>query len=665
MIEPVEKEELARNVIAFQGFPLGLNTSVPPFQLNVQEMATCVDWKMNDQGQLESRGGICQYTTVGATGEIKAATKATIAGTSRTIVSDDDNRVYYLNGTELTYIDTAIGESSLFEYNDRCMVCDGSFLKFLDGITTSSLHIAYDMGSDGDGQHNNYGGTNDSGIPIYNGTNTRAAVKFTSKTWDAGFTMPVTQFSCFLKATGSPTGTITANLRLVSDDSILATTTCSQDASDISTDGEFVDIYFSSVTTEMSSATDYYATIEMSAGDSSNYISLRCSDNGDFTNTGFAYASAAWAADTGKNPIIQVLPGLPPKCSFGWVSKLRPWFAGDPDNPGYAWYGFLSHLDFSTGVSGGFISAIDDNNNSFAIGAGQDLYGEMFVYGKEAQPYLSRLDGDTPEDFTLPLMFQQSWATHKTIQNTGNDLWTASGRGVDALSGVQEYGDVRYSSASDRVKDKFKEYWDSDKAISGYHPQDGQYWLCLNHASYSKVLIGHSKLADFPWVEYDLPCTATSFGQSELGFTIGADDGHLYYFKEDSYKDLDTTDISPSFKTAYTQLPFVPVDLVNFQLLMSSTLGASINMLIYKDGNLSTEVHTYPFNLPMSDSATVDDLIMVIDDWESAVDTSANPMFFDINIYVRSFQIEVKDTKITGQPVYFNGCILEYRQRET
>jgi len=389
---------------------------------------------------------------------------------------------------------------------------------------------------------------------------------------------------------------------------------------------------------------------------------VHCSD---VTSGGFAYYyDGSWHNDSAKNPLMSLRPGKPPKAAFGAVKDLRLFVAGDPDNPGYVWYGNLSHLDFSTGVSGGYISVIDDNRNSFEVGAGQDLYGQMFVYGTEDQPYLSRLEGDTPVDYTLPLMFQQAWSKHRTIQNVGNDLWTGSGTGVDTLSGVQQYGDVRSTSASERVKNLFESYWDSDKSFSGYYPEDGQYWLCLDHTEYSKVLIGHSKLAGFPWTEYDLPCTAKAFGQSSLGFTIGDDDGHLFYFNTDVYKDLNTTQIYPSFKTAYTEFPFRSVDLIEIQLMMASTNGATWDILVYKDGNLEDEVYSYPFLLPVSDTVIIDNLIMPIDDWVSAISPSYTAMFFDLNIHARSFQIEIKDVQSVGTPVYFNGCMLKYRQVE-
>ncbi len=651
--------------VLFQGFPLGLNTSVPDGQLSAKEMPECVNWKINPGGQLESRSAICRYTDVPADGAITAHTNAILGGVEHTIVADDNNDIYYLDGTSLSKIGAASGPAYLFPYNNVCLVCDGSYLKFLSD--TSMLRMAYDAGDKG-AQFDNYSGTDDSGIKVGDGTSTRAAAKFTSESWDAGFTVPVTGYSCFLRRVGNPTGVITATLRAVADDSVLATTTVGQTAEQISTSGEYVDIDFESVSVEMSPGTEYYACIEYANGDGSNHLELRCSKNGEFVDTGYSYDGSSWTSQPQHNPMIKVGPGHPPKCSFGWVSKSRPWLAGDPDNPSYVWYGNLSHLDFSTGASGGYISVVDNNNTSFPVGAGQDLYGKMFVYGTEAQPFLSRLEGETPESFTLPLMFQQSWATQRTIRNVGNDLWSANSSGVDALSGVQQYGDVRTFSASDRVKDKFSYNWDTAKAFAGYYPDDGQYWLCFDRPGYDKVLVCHTKApmptpegVAYPWVEYTTPCTPKSFGMTEAGFMIGGEDGHLYYFNKNEYKDLGGNPISPKFRTSYVELPFRAVDLTELQLMMSSRTGAELLISIYKDGQLDTSAHDYPFRLPFADNLLIDELLMDIDDWFGAIDSFYTAMFFDLNMHVRSFQVGFSDVKISGLPIFVDGCVVKYR----
>jgi hypothetical protein len=132
------------------------------------------------------------------------------------------------------------------------------------------------------------------------------------------------------------------------------------------------------------------------------------------------------------------------------------------------------------------------------------------VYGTESQPYLSVLSGSSPSNYKLPGTYQKPWTTPKTIISSVNDLWVGCSNGVDTLTGVQEYGDVRSFSESDPIDDRIVDYWDSDTALAGYYPDDGQYWLVM--PNYHRVLVAHTKLkvsdpteqfSRYPWAEYE------------------------------------------------------------------------------------------------------------------------------------------------------------------
>jgi hypothetical protein len=231
------------------------------------------------------------------------------------------------------------------------------------------------------------------------------------------------------------------------------------------------------------------------------------------------YYDGTWHSDASNIPIFSLRPGLPPKASFGRIKDSRPFLGGDPDNPGYVWFGNLTHLDWSTVDGGGYVGAVDDNRNTYAVGAIETLYGDLYVYGKENQPYLCKLSGSTPSDYVLPALFQHVGATHRTLRSVGNDLWAATGIGVSTIQGVQEYGDIRAFFVSDSVGDRFVDYWDTDTAISGYNPIGGQYMLYM--PNYHRVLVAHTKLPfrmgvqiKYPWVEYEFTkdiLTSTSY----------------------------------------------------------------------------------------------------------------------------------------------------------
>jgi hypothetical protein len=661
----VQQNKAERHTFAFQNFPLGLNSSVPSSMLNPEELGDCIDYRLGSKGELIDREAVIKYSSVATSGDPISMAHAILSGTAYDIIAATDYKIYYMNALVPTLIGTAESTPYLIPFNDACLICDGSYLKYIDGI--SGIKMAYDAGSGGT-QFDNLAGEDDSGLAVGNGTNTRVAVKFTSDSWTSGYTIPLTQIECFLKGVGSPTGTITAKLRLVSDDSVLATKDLDQDAADISTSGEFVSFVFASgdITTEMSPSIDYYATVEYSGGDASNYIELRCT-----TETGTAYYyTGSWVSDSTKNPIMKVYPGTAPKCGFGVVSNRRPFLAGDPDNKGYVWYGNLGFLDFSTTNGGGYIGVIDENNNSFEVGALQDLYGDLFVYGTEDEPYISKLiKGDQPSDYELPLTFQKSWATQKTLINTKNDLWNGTSDGIDSLTGVQEQGDFRSGSISESVDNKIADYWSSSTAFAGYYPKHGHFLLFM--PLLGKVLVGHTRnkltsedgRTKYPWTEFDLPVTPTSFCQLSSGFMIGADDGFLYTFDPDESKDLTTTQISPIFETAYVEFPFDKVTVEQLQFIAGSFAGASFKIDIYINGNDSNYILQLSANMSMSDSLLVSEATGLVSEATGLVSGETKPPRVDLNFNCDSIKFKVHTiTKISSDHVFFNGIFFKYYQ---
>jgi len=661
----VQQAKAERQTFAFQNFPLGLNSSVPSAMLNPLELGDCVDYRLGSKGELIDREAVIKYSSQATTGDPISMAHAVLSGTAYDLIADTDDKIYYMNSLVPTLIGTVEDVPYLIPFNDACLICDGSYLKYIDDLT--GIKMAYDAGSGGT-QFNNLTGENDSALLVGDGTNTRVAVKFTSDSWTAGYTIPLTQIDCFLKGVGSPTGTITAKLRLVANDSILATKDLDQDAADISTSGEFVSFIFSSgdITTEMSPGIDYYATIEHSGGDGANHIELRCTTE---TGTSYEYAGG-WVLDNTKNPIIKVFPGTAPKCAFGVVSNRRPFLAGDPDNKGYVWYGNLGFLDFSTTNGGGFISVIDESNNSFEVGAVQDLYGDLFVYGTEKEPYISKLNKEAdPSDFELPLTFQKSWATQRTLINKKNDLWNAGSDGIDSLIGVQEQGDFRSASISESVDNKIDNYWDSSTAFAGYYPKHGHYFLFM--PLLGKILVGHTrnKLKEensrtkYPWTEYDIPVTPTSFCQLSSGFMIGADDGFLYLFDPDENKDLTTTQIGAIFETAYVEFPFDKVTVEQLQFIAGSFSGASFKIDIYINGNDSNYILQLSASMSISDSLLVSEATGLVSEATGLVSGSTSPPRVDLNFNCDSIKFKIHSVeKIASDHVFFNGIFFKYYQ---
>ena len=93
MIEPVNIQKAESQYLAYQGFTLGLNTSVPPSMILPQELSKCVDFKIKRGGKLESRPALVKYTTTPMTTDAVAAISAMLDGTAYDITADDGGNI--------------------------------------------------------------------------------------------------------------------------------------------------------------------------------------------------------------------------------------------------------------------------------------------------------------------------------------------------------------------------------------------------------------------------------------------------------------------------------------------------------------------------------------------------------------------------------------------
>lgn len=497
-------------ILKFDGFPHGLNTSVPALRIAKSEASALINYKIRKGGKLVTRSPVKLYSNSATTSNaaVETIAQANIGGTNYTLLVDENHVLYYLDGSlDPTTIGTLEGDAQILSYNGIAVILDGSYIKYLDGVT--SVKIAYDAGTGSSGYQFDFTSEdNDDSIQLGDGTNSRVAQKFTSQAWDAGYTIPPITVSAYLTKEGSPTGSITANIRKASDSSVIATATFLSDVSTLDTSTAAKYSATLTASTEMSPSTAYYCSLEHSGGDASNCVHVHYNT---VASGGLAYHyTGSWVADTTKNLLMSLTPGMPPKGAYGTIWNKRLWVAGDPSNPGYVWYSNLTHLDWSTTDGGGYIGVVDGDNQNFEVGALRAFYGNLYVFGKQNQPYLTQISGDSPSAYVQSLMFQRPWSTHRTLINAINDLWYGNSEGVAPISGVTEYGDLRTFFASDPVFDRIEDYWSSSTAFAEYYPQDGQYWLVM--PTYHRVLVCHTKLAArnpegsgirYPWCEYE------------------------------------------------------------------------------------------------------------------------------------------------------------------
>ncbi len=614
------------------------------------ELSECSDMRLLKGGGLVTRPAVVKKTTTAISSGVHHIEQSSVG----VIVSGEDFNVYKLNPNPVL-IDAVKGKPYLINYNGVCVICDGDFLKYTDGTT---IKMAYD---DGEGtQFDNIAGDTDSILSL-NGTNLRVAAKFTTEVWDASYTIPPTRAEFKLKKTGSPTGTLTINIRKVLDDSIIATS--SIEIVNILTAGGTYDCVFS-VTTEMETATDYYFSFEH-VGGGSNHVDIQCTDE-----VGSAYVyTGSWVSDATKQPIIKIWPGIAPKAEFGcvWNSNL---VIKNPDEPGRVYISNLTHLDWSSTGLAGWIGSVDENRESYKVGAIKTLYSELYVFGSEDQPYISKLTGTSILDFVLTPTFQRSWTTQRAIVNTSNDLWLNSSDGADSLSGVQQYGDLRTGSQSESVDNQFSE-WISASAFAGYDSEHGQMVLNLTG---NKCLVCHVKqpvqgqggVTQFPWAEYYLPLTPTSFGTIDNKFVIGTGNGFILEYDNDTTFDLNDTgsQIQPSFTTSYPQVPFNETCLESVQIVANSNKGGSICFSIFRNGLKINPIQVIEIVLPISDGLTVDEMTMPVSQANFAIDADSVSLFRDINIDVRSYMIRVDNMVLNDSPLFFDGLFLKHRRLE-
>lgn len=524
--------------VVLDDFRFGLNTAVSPRNITERELSMCINIKVLPLGGLETREGLTRYTTSALAnaashiayypleaslgearefedtddrgwkdtadrGWIRAVAPSTAA--DELIVTQPDNKLYYLNTNKAPVLITTLeADATIIPFGDVALILDGSYIKVWDK-STSLLTLAYDDGTGTAGyQHDNTGLTEDTQLKLYSGSNTKAGVRFYTQAWDAGYTITATEVDAVLKKVGSPTGNV--GCEIYTDAGVLlATSTTVLSAASIDTTAE--NIAFTFAAGAMSPETYYWAVVTYSGGDGSNYIQLECdtvASGGDGK-----YYAGSWNDDSAKSVMMAVKPGRPPRAKFGLINANRVYVAGDPFNSGLMWYCNVNDpYDWSTADGGGYVGAVDDNAMNFAIGAIVAQYGDIYVFGQTSQPYLCKLTGSSPSAYSLVPLFQRIYSTHKTALAIVNDIWFSSEAGTNALSGVEQYGDLRTFTESQSIQDRIDSYWDDEETFAGYYGATGQYFLKLK--DYLRVLVVHTKspVVDrrgrirYPWTEY-------------------------------------------------------------------------------------------------------------------------------------------------------------------
>lgn len=601
-LKPFRKRD---SIVKFLTRPMGMNLVTQAARLSSNEFIAGLNLKLNDFGQLVTREGLKKLSSVTMDGAaaIKHIARIPIGASTYIFVVDANHKVYKYSGAEGSMdpgaeLGTLEGETTIEAFNGYGICLDTSYVKRTNGTT---LTLAYDDGEGDDGyNYTNLCKSCDVTTSLYSGATTRAGAKFTTQAWTAGYTIPLTYIDVWLSKVGTLPGTVAAKLYNAAGDTLRSTATTTLSDSDLTTNAKKMRFTFDEAY-GMSPSTQYIAAIVSGSGDASNYVKVHSetvASGGDHY-----YYDGSWHAAATKDTVIGIKPGRPPKAAFGDVKSTRMHIAGDPDNPGRDWFSNLNTvLDWSTvcGIlstnigyeedGAGYVSSIDDNANSYPIGAIKAFLDDLFIFGKAQQPYLSKLTGKTPNEFKIPPLYQEIYTDHKTIKGFKTDMWFTSGHSVHNLKGVQEYGDVLTFSPGDPIKNKVASYFDSD-AFAGSNPEDGQYLLKLS--GYTNVLVCHTAnpvlLQDgtkrYIWTEYKFKnLTPSAFANFDGKFYVGCTNGHLYRLDSTVVKD-DTTLPDVEYQSGILEMPFGSLNVKKQFLGITSTASATGTLSFYKDGS--------------------------------------------------------------------------------
>lgn len=533
----------APSPITWAGWPHGLNTVLPASQITAKELASALNWRYGQNGQVITRPPVYRYTAAATidAAPVVAAETVVVGGNTYTLEVDDQGRIYYLDVDRepVQITGTLENPPQIVAFGGFAVICDGGYLKYLDG--TSAVKIAYDEGAGASGyQWQNLTATPAGSLPLGNGTTTRVAQKVTTQAWTAGYTIPTVRIEVSLSKTGAGyAGTdnlpVVAKLRKVSDDSVVATHNLTETAGELGAVAETIVAEFAAadLTAEMAPETAYYLSIEYGNGDASNYVNVHYSDAAAAAGKAYTYAGS-WTADTAKDLIAGLAPGRPPKADHACVWDNRLW-SRDPDALGLVRFCQVGFFDWCTEGVAGRIYVGDEDENNFPVGALADIYDVLWVFGTEAHPYLAKISGNTTDGYQCKPVYHRPWTTARALISAVNDLWFANAQGVDALGGIQEFGDVRSWSYADAVSNRISRYWTAD-AIAGYFPPHGQYWLCL--PGYHRILVAHTKNPSvsydqrvrYPWSEYEIAREALSDADA-YQWTLSGSGTNEYYLE--------------------------------------------------------------------------------------------------------------------------------------
>jgi hypothetical protein len=561
--------------VIFLERPLGINTMLAANQLSSSELVVCNNFMYDNTGAIVTRPGLVKTTNTSVGKPIVKTGYVTIDGTNYTLLVDSDFYLYYLDGSNDPIQIGSLpleGKPEIIPFGGYAVFTDTGYLKIWDGTT---LRLAYDTGNlvrsySSGFQFDSTTLTSTSGIKVGNSNLYRGAYKFTTQAWSTGWTIPPFKAVMSLTRVGTiPSTVFSIKIRRVSDDHIMASVASLSDGTDTYTTASSLKntetVYTATFTaddisTELSPETDYYLTFEWNGGDSSNYIQL-VTANVTSGGAAYSYTAGVYTNVPTETPLMSLSPGRPPKASMGEVKDDRLWLAGSDDAPGYAFFSNVSSpLDFSSDSAAGYTGVIDNTDENYPIGAMLNQFGNLYFIGKAQQPFFTVLTGTSPTDFSITERFKHLSSEVHLAVNAVHDSIFCNKNGAFTLSGVEQYGDLRFANIANPIRNNFSSYFNSSGFIE-YNSNTAQVFIKFENSELT--FIGHVDLASearegirTPWTTYSFGnLTPSSFTFMNGNFYIGMTNGHIYRLTDGAVND-DGESINYFLTTGILELPF-------------------------------------------------------------------------------------------------------------
>lgn len=272
--------------------------------------------------------------------------------------------------------------------------------------------------------------------------------------------------------------------------------------------------------------------------------------------------------------------------------------------------------------------ADQDDNVAFTI-----FKGNIYIFKGDKRKSIHRITGFEDVDLMLRERIYEGISTicRRGITASGDDLiWPDSDGFMSLRELVRFQGDYSKAVVGERVAPLYNSYAD-ENLIAGHSGEDGLDWFQFNTANYEYLLVYDSvrkvwstyKFAFDDGTDYYPTCIKTIGGITY----IGGSNGHLYKLGAsggDEFKDDGNSYAADTFlRSAYLDFGF-PHNKKKSRYLsffFESRLGATFDLKFYRDYSYNA-FYDESFYLPITGDVTVDELSLIVDDWDFPFDPS-------------------------------------------